>query len=284
MRGLNAVWFFVLGILSLSCSNTHEGVLTQQEMADVLYDYHLAQTIAGSQSSGQISTEAYADMVLAKHGISQAEFDSSLLWYSRNSDAFYDVYKHVNERLDKELGTIAESSESDITFATTGDTANIWLNKTAYLLLPTPYANSMYFTQLTDTTVQALDKIKWRFKSYFAYNTGNLSAIALLTIRYDNDSVATAVQRIYGSGPQMLTLVASHRKTKEVYGHIYLDEAIDNSNKLLWLSQMMLVRYKHKSLPTDSIAGSLVSTDSLHNDSVSQDTLVKDTAVKPAKP
>lgn len=256
-------------LVGIACTRqANEGVLTRQEMADVLYDYHLAQALTGHNiGSDTLNMASYADIVLAKHGISQAEFDSSLLWYSRNSEEFYEVYKTINERLDKEMGIIAQPTEQEKQFATSGDTANIWLNKTSYLLMPTAYANTMHFTQPTDTTIQAKDKIEWRFKNQFTYTNGNTSAVALLAIRYDNDSIGVAVTRVYGNTPQMLTLIAN-RPTKEVYGHIYLDEPLDNSNKLYLLSQMMLVRYKNKEATTDTVSTlTPVLNDSIRRDS-----------------
>lgn len=258
----------LLGSLAACSQRADDGVLSQNEMEDVLYDYYLAQALAADRAHAgdTLSAEDYADMVLAKHGISQATFDTSLLWYSRNSEAFYEVYERINQRLDRALGQVSTPSDNATRFATSGDTANVWAGRSVYLLLPMSYANALHFTQATDTLLRANDKIEWHFQSDFAYMSGNKSAIALLAIYYDNDSIATAVSRIYGNGAQVLSLVAANRPTKKVYGHIYFDEPIDNSNKLCVISDLALVRYKKQPLPTDTIARPS-SADSLRSDS-----------------
>ncbi|MDO4715250.1 MAG: DUF4296 domain-containing protein [Bacteroidales bacterium] len=260
----------LLGIGTCS-QQPDEAILTRNKMAEVLYDYHLAQAIAKhQQASDTLSQEDYANMVLAKHGISQATFDTSLLWYSRNNEEFYEIYNTINERLDQRLGTSFNHSSEIATFATFGDTANIWTGRSVYWLSPSSYNNTLHFTLSTDTTLHSQDKIEWRFNSDFIYSSGNKSAIVLLAIRYDNDSIATSVNRIYGNGQQLLTLIVGNRPTKEVYGHVYLDEAIDNSNKLCLISNLALVRYKHQALPNSGIALPDSAADSLTKDSSTQ--------------
>jgi hypothetical protein len=43
---------------------------------------------------------AYYKNVLNKHGITQAQFDSSLVWYTDNPQIFNKIYPKVIERLD----------------------------------------------------------------------------------------------------------------------------------------------------------------------------------------
>ena len=59
------------------------------EFEDVLYDYHLADAMAGNGDNADnesYDVVLYRQAVLRKYGITQAEFDSSLVYYMRHAD------------------------------------------------------------------------------------------------------------------------------------------------------------------------------------------------------
>ena len=41
----------------------------------------------------------YIESVFKKHGITQAEFDSSMVWFTRNPEVLTKIYEKVNARL-----------------------------------------------------------------------------------------------------------------------------------------------------------------------------------------
>ena len=82
------------------------GVLSNREMRNVLYDLHRADgalQVAGYHYSHDQEVAAYYKNVLDKHGITQAQFDSSLVWYTDNPQIFNKIYPKVIERLQADL-------------------------------------------------------------------------------------------------------------------------------------------------------------------------------------
>lgn len=78
------------------------GVLSQRKMQDVLYDLHRADGILQESGLGYGHDEVagkYYNQVLAKHGLTQAEFDSSIVWYTHNPKRFEHIYPKVVARL-----------------------------------------------------------------------------------------------------------------------------------------------------------------------------------------
>lgn len=78
------------------------GVLSNREMRDVLYDLHRADgaiQVAGYNYGHNQELASYYQSVLDKHGITQAEFDSSLVWFTDNPQIFNKIYPQVIERL-----------------------------------------------------------------------------------------------------------------------------------------------------------------------------------------
>lgn len=76
--------------------------MSEGKMEDVLYEYHLVQAIASSSGdSVNFRKHTYTDAVLKKYNISQAEFDSSLVWYSQHTENLYAIYQNIDKRLQK---------------------------------------------------------------------------------------------------------------------------------------------------------------------------------------
>ena len=82
-----------------------EGVLSQRKMQAVVYDLHRAEGVmqeAGLTSGHDDAMAKYYGQILAKHSVTQAQFDSSLVWYTRNPKRFEHIYPKVIARLQAE--------------------------------------------------------------------------------------------------------------------------------------------------------------------------------------
>lgn len=117
-----------LGFIALSCRRTPSGVISPDDMSKLLADMHVAESVVDlSQSEYQSDSmkRVLKESVLERHGVTQAEFDTSLVWYGHNLDLYIKVYDNVIEQLEKrnrELGTAIV--QSAITMA--GDSVDVW--------------------------------------------------------------------------------------------------------------------------------------------------------------
>ena len=105
MRGLR----LKIGCVLLACvammGCRPRGVLSNREMRDVLYDLHRvdgALQVAGYSYGHSQEVAGYYKNVLDEHGITQAQFDSSLVWYTDNPQIFNKIYPKVIERLEED--------------------------------------------------------------------------------------------------------------------------------------------------------------------------------------
>ena len=83
-----------------------KGVLSSREMRDLLYDLHRADgaiQVAGYNYSHDEELARYYQSVLDKHGVTQAQFDSSLVWYTDNPQRFNKIYPKVVAQLEQDL-------------------------------------------------------------------------------------------------------------------------------------------------------------------------------------
>ena len=82
------------------------GILSNKDMRDVLYDLHRvdgALQTAGYNYGHTQEVAAYYKSVLDKHGVTQAQFDSSLVWFTDNPQIFNKIYPKVIDRLQMDM-------------------------------------------------------------------------------------------------------------------------------------------------------------------------------------
>lgn len=249
-----------------------EGIIDASRMENILYDYHVARAMASvSADSVDYRMRLYCAAVYKKYGISEADFNRSLEWYTRHSDELFEIYERLDERFAKEasaLGLSAGPGSELAKVGAQGDTANVWRGRSFYLL-SSNYINRMSFTQKADTAYRPGDRIEWHFNVRWVYREGYKAAKAVLAVRYDNDSTATVVQHIYNSGVQSVAIKTGKRKIKEVSGLIYQNAEWSDKPKLMLISNPALVRF-HEKAPA-SAADSL-ATSAAHADSLTADT------------
>jgi len=246
-------------------------------MEELLYDYHLAQGVASLDEDGRTADynrRLYFLAVLKKHGVTEAEFDSSMVYYYSHADRMAKIYHNLEERMEAAAQQIGATAGMHIeTFGSTGDTANVWNGQRSKVLMARPLNNRMDFRIVADTSYHANDMLQLAFVSSFLYQEGTKDAVALIAVKYEGDTIVSRYQRVMSSGETRLTINEKNdRKIKEIYGFIYLSKGHDESKtlKLMIVDKLQLVRFHQKSDPQDRIRPGAVSvrTDSLRKDSL----------------
>lgn len=143
LNQLNKQNFYLVSILGFilllsACGGRPKDVLNQSDMAEVLVDMHKADALLndGGQNYGPNFNKApYYKYVLKKHGITQAEFDSSLVWYTKNPQKFIMVYNNVMTELTAFQKEIKNGKYHPVdTLAASIIKINIWTKRTKYIL------------------------------------------------------------------------------------------------------------------------------------------------------
>ena len=99
-------WLVIVCVLLAVVGCRPRGVLSNNEMRGVLYDLHRADgaiQVAGYNYSHDQEVAGYYKNVLEKHGITQAQFDSSLVWFTDNPQIFNKIYPKVIELLEADF-------------------------------------------------------------------------------------------------------------------------------------------------------------------------------------
>ena len=268
----------LLLLILLACSpSLPSGIMDEDDMTDVLVDYHLAQGMAEAQGeNADINRYKYIQAVFKKHRITEAEFDSSMIYWSGRAEDFTHIYDNVVKRVQAQaerMGLEATTNQDQFASLTSeGDTANIWLGKDFACITANPVQCVYSFTMKADTTFRMGDSFIWRFKTQYVGRSMNNEAIALLTFYYEGDTTSCVTDLLRnrlknemrhspGRGLDSLNL-------RSITGFIYLPLVKDaDQPKPLLVSEMQLIRM-HKKQP-------IIKETPVAVDTVAVDTLPK---------
>ena len=107
MKGINRIQWCSVVLLAFSLTackvKRPETVLPDAKMENVLYDYHIAKAMGEEVPYNESYKRVlYIESVFKKYGITQADFDSSMVWFARNPEVLTKIYEKVNVRLKAE--------------------------------------------------------------------------------------------------------------------------------------------------------------------------------------
>lgn len=244
--------------------------LQMDEMVDILYDYHVADGMVQTNfdSPDSVAMRAYRISILKNHGVTQADFDSSMVYYTRHTRLLQKVYDKIADRLDREA--VERGGQAGFTDLTeNADTTNVWKRSTAFVLSPYLATNRMSFEIKADSSFHEGDRMVLDFDAQFLYQDGMRDALVVLAITYANDSVEYVNNSISTSSHYHMQIMNEGRLTiKAVRGFWMLssDRAMPTSSattfKLFVVSNVRLVKM-HVSEPVKKPEDGNMSPDSL---------------------
>ena len=245
-------------------------IIQPGDLEDILYDYHVAQAMASDDQKGDYNFERtkYFLAVLQKHGVTQAEFDSAMVYYYGHLDRLKPIYLEVNERLSdeaKSLGATVGAIGRYSGYSATGDTANIWQNRTSLFLVPRPTMNRFDFTVDVDTSFYKGDSFTFQFMSDYIWQSGSKDAVVCIVTKYEGDSIIQTTNHVSVSGIAQIHVPANHeKKLKQLSGFIYLSSAgnEETTRKMMFIIQIQLIRFHNKQISNEA------KTDSISSDSI----------------
>ncbi len=303
------ILFLLLLLVLFSCEpKVPSKYIQPSKFEDILYDYHIAKAMASENDDSEnesYDAYLYSEAVLKKYNITEAELDSSLVYYMRHGDKINKIYENISKRLSNSALALG-ASQSEINrfgdMGLSGDTTNIWIGATSVVLTPSSAYNVLSFEIEADTTFYEGDKIILSFNSDFFSKNSSKMATAMLVLDLNNDSVASRSLIISTNKTSSLNISDDkHKGIKRVRGFIYLNkerENFSNENKsiyLLFVDDIRLIKMhekdtpdepdediKNEKLPPDRIDKPMHLRDQerLLNDSLKQENLQEETSDK----
>ena len=240
-------------------------------MEDLLYDYHVAMSVAAVKNATLEQQEAYKLAVFKRYGIDETEFENSLKYYLRHTERLKKIYENIDERLKKEAqaqGVSASDFNQYGDASLKGDTTNVWNRAKAVILTPQSPYNYHYFEVKTDTTFHKGDQLTLEFDPLFIVQDGTREGVAVFTVTFGNDSIATETARFFSEGHQSVPIQdTAHSGIKRVRGYFYMPQPHDNSTtfRLLAITNIKLIRMHEQKQTTVAPADSTNNTYPIRN-------------------
>ena len=107
-----------------------DDVISESKMENLLYDYHLAKSMGDNLPYSENYKKAlYLDAVFKKYGTTEAVFDSSLVWYTRNTEVLSKIYEKVSKRLkaqQNEINHLIALRDNKPKMSESGDSIDVW--------------------------------------------------------------------------------------------------------------------------------------------------------------
>lgn len=277
---LLSILFLFLSVLSC-ISDTEKDKISPSKMEEILYDYYLAENLSqrAIDDLPHSSEYAYRMSVLKKHGVSKAEFDSSMVYYYRHTNELQLIYKNISERVNREavhVGLIVEHKSGINSYANNKDTAQVWKHSTAVMLSMAEPFNIYSFTLDADTSYHQGDEMILTFDTHFIYQDGSRDGVALLAVKFKNDSVAMQTIRMTSSSYFRVAIRDNEQHgIKQVKGYFLLNKDQANSAipsttlRLMSVYNISLLKVHHRSEPLlKETVGDTLHTDVAFKDSL----------------
>lgn len=277
LKSKNILLLFLVSLIVMACENITRpaGVLSAGDFEDVLYDIHMSHYLEFDKPVGDtLSYEAHRYAltldVLKKHDVTQAEWDSSMVYYTRHSPQLKEIYDNLYER----LSLVAESSGASVGDGST-DSTDIWKSDRQLLLTSQRSNCTMQWTIKTDTLLKAGDKLCLEYLLLFLNKQTQNRLMTVLTIRLNNDSVIVRNQVSSQTGIYSMNIEDDKKiGIKSVSGYFMLmhpqTAMLGNVEDAKQINNTQIVEVTNIKLTHQSIAAPLPEKNDAEKDSTTE--------------
>ncbi|MDE7109571.1 MAG: DUF4296 domain-containing protein [Muribaculaceae bacterium] len=222
----------------VACKQRPKEILDEKEMVSLMVDMQLAEAYSNSRTTHEGEDDRYslARSVMAAHGISQEQLDTTLGWYGKNLDEYVELFAKV----DKEILKRKKRLMKDEGVTISSDGMNLW-----------PYSANGIVTQLSltdgwiisvpDPELEKGDRIIWSM-----HLSEHNDLVASLGVEYtDGSGETTNMNRGRNDHFEITLQTDSAKKVSRLYGSIRIK---DRGSLPLFTDSIKLER-----LPFDSL-------------------------------
>lgn len=217
-----------------------DSVIPESKMENLLYDYHLAKAMGDNLPYNENYKKAlYLDAVFNKYGTTEAVFDSSLVWYTRNTEILSKIYERVSKRLKSqqdEINHLIALRDNKPKMSEPGDSIDVWPWKRLIRLTGKEMNNRYAFELSADSNFKDRDTLIWevRYKFLNPMRPDSMRSVMMaMQVIYEKDTL-NRVETISKSGRYKIRLVADTLGAmKEIKGFIYYPMLGENGGTLL---------------------------------------------------
>lgn len=206
-----------------ACTSVPDGIIPPSEMSEVMADIHLGEAVVeseGSAFSTDSSKQALKQAILARHGVTSEQFDTSLYWYGQNIELFMEVNDKTVDILNSRLAEAQKVGTGSLTvtrFSQEGDSVNVWTGPSAVFFSETSPSEVINFYYTSDRNWEHGDAYTLRLKPIDTRG----AVTAVVAVEYSDGMGEYVWDELSGDGMNELVFyVDSARTAVNLYGSI----------------------------------------------------------------
>lgn len=220
----------------ISCDRRPEGVLSDKEMVRLIADMEVAETYLRSHNAGYYNDsirDSAVKYVLDRHGLTKAEFDSTMMWYGRNIDKYHQLFPKVEQELAARQRAVTGKDAAEI------DVNDFWPYSRHFCIAANSGSDNLAFS-IPVSGVARGERFNWKMR----LNSG-VSGNVVFGVEYENGTIGYCYQSSGASRRMDMRIQTDSSQTvKRVFGSFRL-RSIDDMP--LWVDSISL-----QSQPFDS--------------------------------
>ena len=211
----------------VACSKVPDDILSEKKMQAVQVDMQLAEAMINLDSkafSDNARKEALYQSIFRKYDITQAEYDSSLIWYGRQ----------------KALGDVQALAAP----VSKQDSVDIWPRRTSLRLEPDALFNGVTFDIKPETNYSSGSTFVLGM-NVWGINKGMVYKPEIRISADQGDTIVTVNDKVLRDGYHETVLkTVPTKQVKRVYGYIFMNNA-DSSYYKVYLDSLNLMKYNY---------------------------------------
>lgn len=222
-------------LILISCNKAPNGIIKESDMVDLLVDLHKADAYVDNyptQFPDDSTRMALKQSVFLKHGVTQADFDTSLVWYAHNIDVYTDVYRHTIDKLknefnkasnDKSIPKRTDDSNEGLAIGKTyytieGDTADLWNMPREWILTQGMNTGFIPFDYNPDNAGKRGDCYELKYKTIIGQN----KISSFIAVDYSDGGTAYLSHSYSSKNWNILSLQTDNtRSVRRIYGYFF---------------------------------------------------------------
>jgi hypothetical protein len=233
-------------LIGSGCSRRPKGVLSDKVMRKVIVDLQIAENIVNTDPNFYDLTQRQAlyHAVFQKHGTSQQQYDSSLIWYGKHLEQFMQIYNlaiaDVKQQID-DLGDVTPDTPIG-----NKDSVNVWMLSDYHEF------NHKKHDDLLTFHFQPAESFSYGSIFILGFQIFNPSPMLHLTLEVklqaqQGDSAVYVNETIAGNGyHEVMIRTMATRRVQKVYGYVRVDGGKEDWVKI-YVDDFKLVKYNYGS-------------------------------------
>jgi hypothetical protein len=239
---------FIFFLFMVACSRVPKGIIPEKKMQRLLTDIHLADAIISSDPSNFQSDEdkrALYQSVFEKHRVTEAVYDSSLVWYGKNLDVYMQVYNMALADVKKKIEATTPTEPEKI-LTGNEDSVDIWATGKYHAFYPASLSNSLIFNFIPEEDYSS-GSIFVLSLQVMGFISGMQSPVEVHLRAEQTDTTLIANNKIDKDGYyEMILRTLPIHKVKRVYGYVRFNEDTVPYHKI-YLNDLSMMKYRYGS-------------------------------------